>query len=116
VPTALDEVHVVRGAVAQIRVAVDGEQQAVGVADDGQLVSLDRGHLHALLDQWARASQRMALPLLACTGQLEQRRCGLAPARIDAGVARPQPRVGDRHADLRRAGALAAVVERAAVD
>ena len=108
---ALDEVHVVGGAVSQLRVALDAEQQAVGVGDDEQVVGVEQGLGHALLDERADGLQRVLVPHLARAGELDDGLRGQAPAGVDAGFARAPPGVGDRAADIGRAGVLVGALQ-----
>ena len=103
---ALDEVHVVGRAVAQLRVALDAQQQAVGVADDEEMVGVEQGLGHALVDERAGGRSGWSSHGSRVPWELDDRRRGLAPARVDAGVARALPGVGDRAADSGRAGIL----------
>jgi hypothetical protein len=111
---ALDEVHVVGGAIAQPSVAADAEQHPVGVADHGQVVGLHGRERHALLDERACDGEGVVLPQAARAVELDERGGGLTAGGIHARVAGSEPGVGDRVADLRRPGVL--VVQWAAVD
>ncbi len=108
---ALDEVHVVGGAVSQQRVAADAQQQAVGVGDDEQVVGVQQRLGHALLDQRRGALQRVLVPHLARADDLDDRPRGQAPAGVHAGFARAPPGVGDRAADVGRAGVLVVALQ-----
>jgi len=106
----LDEVHVVGSAISQPRVALDAQQHAVRIRDDEQVVGIEQGLGHALLDHRADA-QGMLLPHRTGAADLDDGLCGQAPAGIDAGVARAHPGVGDRAAHVGRAGILVGALQ-----
>ena len=88
---AFGEVHGVGGARADLRVAVDLQQQALGVADDHQMLALVGDALEAVPDQLRGVAQRVVHPARARIAALGHERGGPAPQRIDARGERSPP-------------------------
>ena len=83
----------------------------VGVGDDEQVVGVEQGLGHALLDERADGLQRMLVPHLAGAGELDDGLRGQAAAGVHAGLAGAPPGVGDRAAHVGRAGVLVGALQ-----
>ena len=92
---ALDEVHCVRRSGANLRVAVQPQQQAVGITDDGQVLAVVGEGPEPATNQRRGTLQRMGLPPLPdFASRRERRRAGTGG--VYACDLAAMPGVGDR--------------------
>ena len=93
---ALDEVHRVGSCRAQLRVALHPQQEAVGIADHDEMFTLVGNRAQPFTDQRRRRLERMSFPTLGDLAAIAHQRRGSARDGVQAGRARPLPRLGDR--------------------